>query len=71
MPYSIQRRGRCYSVINTKTKQKKSKCTSRTRAQSQARLLRAVEHGWKPRKSKSKSCNCSMKSRVRKNSPKK
>ena len=44
MPYSIRynSKKKCYSVLNKKTKRVFSKCTSRTKAKKQSRLLRAI-----------------------------
>ncbi len=54
MPYSIQKSGRCYSVVNDDTKEVHAKCTSSKKAEAQLALLRGVEHGWKPTGKKSK-----------------
>lgn len=54
MPYEIERKGRCYSVINTKTGQVHAKCTSMKKAEAQLHLLQGVEHGWKPTGKKAK-----------------
>ena len=54
MPYSIRKvRGKsCYRVINRNTKKKFSKCTTKSRAKSQVRLLNAIKYNKKfvPRK---------------------
>jgi len=44
MPYRIRynSKKKCYSVLNKKTKKVFSKCTSRTKAKKQSRLLRAI-----------------------------
>jgi hypothetical protein len=44
MPYQIRynTKKKCYSVLNKKTKRVFSKCTSRTKAKKQSRLLRAI-----------------------------
>lgn len=44
MPYRIRynTKKKCYSVLNKKTKRVFSKCTSRTKAKKQSRLLRAI-----------------------------
>jgi hypothetical protein len=46
MPYQIKkvRNRNCYSVYNTKTKKKFSKCTSLYNAKKQFRLLRALQY---------------------------
>jgi len=48
MPYKTKKTGKCYSVINTETGKKKSKCTSKKNAEAQTRLLYGVESGWTP-----------------------
>ncbi len=48
MPYKVERHGRQYAVVNTKTGEIKAKSTSKEKAERQARLLRGIEHGWKP-----------------------
>lgn len=47
MPYQVRkiRNKECYEVINTLTKKIHSKCTTRSKAESQIRLLRGIEHG--------------------------
>jgi len=47
MPYSIRRRTRrnCWQVINTKNGHLFSKCSTRTKARKQLRLLRAITYG--------------------------
>lgn len=54
MPYAIRkvRNKNCWKVFNTKTGKVSSKCTSLKKAKSQKHLLYAVEHGFKPRRSK-------------------
>ena len=48
MPVTIRRKkGGCYSVSTPR--QTHAKCTTKDRADSQARLLRGLEHGMKPR----------------------
>ena len=44
MPYRIRynTKKKCYSVLNKQTKRVFSKCTSRTKAKKQSRLLRAI-----------------------------
>tara|TARA_Y100000813_G_C24164994_1_gene353789 strand:- start:7503 stop:7733 length:231 start_codon:yes stop_codon:yes gene_type:complete len=46
MPYTIRkvRNRRCYRVENAKTKRVFAKCTSKAKAESQVRLLRAIEN---------------------------
>lgn len=46
MPYTIRKvRGRpCYRVKNRKTKRVLAKCTSKTKAKKQVRLLYAIDH---------------------------
>jgi len=48
MPYSIQKRGEKYVVINTETKDVKGTHDSKIKAQRQINLLRGIEHGWEP-----------------------
>ena len=53
MPYAIQKitsgknKGK-YKVVNTETGEVHSKGTTRSKAEGQVRLLRGVEHGFKP-----------------------
>jgi hypothetical protein len=56
MPYTIRkvRNKNCYQLKNSITGKVFSKCTSIESAKKQLRLLNAVEHGWKPNKSKTK-----------------
>lgn len=44
MPYTVRRRKRCFQVVNRKTKRVFSKCTTKTKANKQLRLLRAIEY---------------------------
>lgn len=46
MPYTIRKvtRKSCFRVSNRKTKHVFARCTTRTRAQKQVRLLRAIEN---------------------------
>lgn len=44
MPYTIRRRKRCFQVINRKSRRIYSKCTTKSKAQKQMRLLRAIEY---------------------------
>lgn len=48
MPVKIKRKGRCTQVSTPN--QVHAKCTTREKAEKQARLLRGIEHGMKPRK---------------------
>jgi hypothetical protein len=52
MPYAIKRKGKCSSVVNEETGKVHSKCSSPAKAEKQERLLRAVDHGWKPTRTK-------------------
>lgn len=40
----MKRAGKCYQVINTKTRRIFSKCSSKENAQKQMRLLRAIQY---------------------------
>lgn len=55
MPYATRkvRNKSCYRVYNRRTKRVFAKCTSKTRAKKQMRLLRALENNpkFRPRKS--------------------
>lgn len=51
MPY-IKRKNLDGSYSVSSPKGTKSKHTTNTKAEAQIRLLRAVEHGWKPKKKK-------------------
>lgn len=46
MPYAIRKvpNKSCYKVYNKKTKRVSSKCTTKTRAKKQIRLLNAIEY---------------------------
>lgn len=46
MPYAIRKvpRKSCFRVTNRKTKRVFARCTTKTRAQKQVRLLRAIEN---------------------------
>ena len=46
MPYSLRKvpNKRCFRVTNSRSKRVMSKCTSKTRANKQLRLLRAIEN---------------------------
>jgi hypothetical protein len=44
MPYTIRRRKRCYQVVNKKSKRVFSKCSTKTKASRQLRLLRAIQY---------------------------
>ena len=50
MPYKMHKRGSQFQVVNEDTGKKYSKGTTKKKAEAQERLLRAVEHGWKPSK---------------------
>jgi hypothetical protein len=52
MPYSLEKTSpRCWSVINTDTKEVHAKCTSKKKGQAQIRLLHGIDSGkWKPTK---------------------
>ena len=53
MPYATRkvRNKSCYRVYNRKTKRVFAKCTTKTRAKKQLRLLRAIQNNPKFRKS--------------------
>lgn len=53
MPYTLKRVDGGYEVVNAATGRKHGK-TTKTMAQKQMNLLRAIEHGWKPTGKKSK-----------------
>lgn len=44
MPYTVRRRKRCFQVVNRKSKRVYSKCTTKTKANKQIRLLRAIQY---------------------------
>lgn len=49
MPYTSQKKGKCWEVVNTDTGKVFAKCTTEEKAKAQLRLLRGVESGkWKP-----------------------
>lgn len=54
MPYATRkvRNKSCYRVYNRKTKRVFAKCTTKTRAKKQLRLLRAIQNNPKFRKSR-------------------
>lgn len=53
MPYEITKQGRCWQVINSDTGMVHAKCTTKTKAEAQMRLLYGIETGsLKPRKTK-------------------
>jgi len=56
MPYTLRkvRNKNCYSLKNKNTGKIYSKCTSKDKAKKQLRLLRSIEYGWKPSRSRSK-----------------
>lgn len=47
MPYTIRKlpNKSCYRVTNRRTKRVYAKCTTKTRAKKQVRLLNAIEYG--------------------------
>jgi len=49
MPYALRRTRRGFGVINTETREWKSRDIPRQRALAQMRLLYGIEHGWVPR----------------------
>jgi hypothetical protein len=52
MPYIIRkvRSKDCFTVTNKITKKIHARCTTREKAEKQVKLLRAVDHGFKPKK---------------------
>jgi len=47
MPYTLRqsrKSKRCYQVVNTKTRRVFSRCSSKTNAKKQLRLLRAIQY---------------------------
>ena len=54
MPYKLRKvsKKKCYRVTSKKKGKSKlhSKCTSKTKAKKQIRLLNAIDHGFIPRK---------------------
>lgn len=51
MPYKIIAVGKGYKIVNVETgKEYSKKPISKEKAMSQGRLLRAIEHGFKPTK---------------------
>lgn len=59
MPYTIEKEGSCFKVINKKTGKVFAKCTTKAKAELQLNLLRGVEHGFVPtgKKAKNESLN--------------
>lgn len=53
MPYKLKEIGGKYEVMNVDT-HKAHGLTTKKKASSQMRLLRAIEHGWKPTGKKAK-----------------
>ena len=50
MPYTIKRvrkSRKCFQVVNTKTRRVFSRCSSKSNAQKQLRLLRAIQYNKK------------------------
>ena len=54
MPYTIEKEGSCFKVINKKTGKVHAKCTTKAKAEAQLHLLQGVEHGWEPSGKKTK-----------------
>lgn len=52
MPYDIQKVGSKFRVMNLESGSPTAKRTSKTKAEAQIRLLRAIEHGYVPRQKK-------------------
>lgn len=50
MPYRIVRKGEHYEVRNAQTGELHARHTSREKAERQVRLLRAIDHGYRPRR---------------------
>lgn len=50
MPYKIKEKGTKYQVMNIESGKVHSKGTTKGKAEKQVRLLRAIEHGFKPRR---------------------
>lgn len=48
MPYRIEKVAGGYRVVNLETGKVEAKHTSKRNAERQVRLLRGVEHGWRP-----------------------
>ena len=48
MPYKIVKKGNKWLVINKETHKIKGTHDSLKKAEAQERLLRAIDHGWKP-----------------------
>ena len=64
MPYTIEKEGSCFKVINKKTGKVHAKCTTKAKAEAQLHLLQGVEHGWEPSGKKAK--NESISSEIKK-----
>lgn len=45
MPYDMEKVDKCWRVFNTETGTEHAKCTTKTKAEAQLRLLRGVEKG--------------------------
>lgn len=54
MPYAIRKVGKYYQVYNKDTHHITAKHSTLANAQAQTKLLRAIEHGFKPKKRKVK-----------------
>lgn len=54
MPYSIRKRGNKYVVVNKNTGKVKGTHASKSKAESQRRLLEGIKRGWKPTGAKSR-----------------
>ena len=52
MPYAMKKSGNAYQVVNRQTGKVHAKHTTAAKAKAQMRLMRAVDHGWKPTKGK-------------------
>jgi len=52
MPYAVRKRDTKYAVVNTETGKVKGTHTTKEKAQRQINLLRGVEHGWTPSRSR-------------------
>lgn len=48
MPYEIKRRGLHYEVVNRDTGKVHARHTTKAKAEAQVRLLRGVDHGFRP-----------------------
>ena len=48
MPYATKKLDGKFAVVNTETGAVKAKATTKVKAEKQVKLLRGIEHGWKP-----------------------